>query len=84
MAELKAYDDNPEVQKLNKEGEALLGGKFLGTFKIVFYYTPQFFWIWLTHVRKMSQKWPHSALTDEMMNARICDLRTDYNISVLN
>jgi hypothetical protein len=84
MAELKAYADNPEVQKLNKEGEALLGGKLLSTFKIVFYYTPQFFWIWLTHVRKMSQKWPHSALTDEMMNARICDLRADYNISVLN
>ena len=84
MAELKAYADNPGVQKLNKEGEALLGGKSLGTFKIVFYYTPQFFWIGLTHVRRMSQKWPHSALTDEMMNTRTCDLRADYNISVLN
>ena len=29
MAELKAYADNPEVQKLNREGEALLGGKLL-------------------------------------------------------
>jgi hypothetical protein len=84
MAELKEYAGNPEVQKLNKEGEALLGGKFLATVKIVFYYLPQFFWIWFTHVRKMSRKWPHSTLTDEMMNARICDLRADYNISVLN
>ena len=84
MAELKEYAGNPEVQKLNKEGEALLGGKFLTIVKIVFYYTPQFFWIWFTHVRKMSRKWPHSTLTNEMMNARICDLRADYNISVLN
>ncbi len=84
MAELKEYAGNPEVQKLNKEGEALLGGKFLTTVKIVFYYLPQFFWIWFTHVRKMSRKWPHSTLTNEMMNTRICDLRADYNISVLN
>ena len=84
MAELKEYAGNPEVQKLNKEGEALLGGKFLATVKIVFYYLPQFFWIWFTHVRKMSRKWPHSTLTNEMMNTRICDLRADYNISVLN
>jgi hypothetical protein len=84
MAELKEYAGNPEVQKLNKEGEALLGGKFLTIVKIVFYYTPQFFWIWFTHVRKMSRKWPHSTLTNEMMNTRICDLRADYNISVLN
>ena len=26
MAELKAYAGNPEVQKLNKDGEALLRG----------------------------------------------------------
>ena len=83
MNELKEYAADPEVQKLNKEGEALLGGKILGTLKIVFYYTPLFFWIWLTHVRKMSRKWPHSALTEEMLNTKICDLRTEYQISVL-
>ena len=84
MAELRMYADDPDVQKLNKEGRALLGGMVLGSLKLVFYYLPQFFWIWYTHVRKMSRKWPHSTLTDEMMNSRLCDLRTEFNISVLN
>jgi hypothetical protein len=83
MNELKEYAADPEVQKLNKEGEALLGGKFLGTLKIVFYYIPQFFWIWLTHVRKMSRKRAHLALTEEMLDTKICGLRTEYKISVL-
>ena len=84
MAELKKYAADPEVQRLNREGEALLGGRFISALKIVFYYTPQFFWIWFTHVRKMNRKWPHSTLTDEMMGTRICDLRAEFNISVLN
>ncbi|MDG2303745.1 MAG: hypothetical protein P8R42_03650 [Candidatus Binatia bacterium] len=84
MAELKEYAADPEVQKLNREGEALLGGRFMSALKIVFCYTPQFFWIWFTRVRKMSRKWPHSTLTDEMMDTRICDLRAEFNISVLN
>ena len=84
MDELKEYAADPDVQRLNKEGEALMGGTFVATLKIVFYYVPLFFWIWLTHVRKMSRKWPHSALTEEILNAKICDLRADYNITIVN
>ena len=84
MDELKEYAADPDVQRLNKEGEALMGGTFVATLKIVFYYVPLFFWIWLTHVRKMSRKWPHSALTEEILKAKIFDLRADYNIPIVN
>ena len=84
MDELKEYAADPDVQRLNKEREALMGGTFVATLKIVFYYVPLFSWIWLTHVRKMVRKWPHSVLTEEILNAKICDLRADYNITIVN
>ena len=83
MAEVRQYAADPEVQELNKEGMALLGGEFLGTLKVLFYYMPLWFWIWVTRVRRMSRKWPHATLTPEMMDSRICELRADYRIVVL-
>jgi hypothetical protein len=56
LDEMKAYAADPEVQRLNEEGKALLGGQILGTLKLVFFYLPQFFWIWLTRARKIRQK----------------------------
>ena len=83
MREVREYAADPEVQQLNQEGAALLGGKFVASLKILFYYVPQFFWIWRNHVRKMRKKWPHSTLTEEMLDTKICDLRAEYKISVL-
>ena len=83
IEEMKTYAADPEVRRLNEEGRELMGGQVLGTLKLVFYYLPQFFWIWLTKVRKMRQKWPHSAVTEDMLESKICDLRKDYNIRIL-
>lgn len=83
MAELKTYAADPEVQRLNAEGRELLGGRALGIVKALFLYLPQFFWIWLMRVRKMHRKWPHSDVTDAMLDTKISELRTTYNIQIL-
>jgi|TARA_B110000914_G_C15274248_1_gene359014 hypothetical protein len=84
IKEMKKYAADPEIQKIDKEGIALMGGMFKGTLKVIFYYVPQIFWIWLTQVRKMNKKWPHSDITEEMLDAKICDLREEYNIAFVN
>lgn len=81
--ELRDYANDEEVQKLNKEGEALLGGKFLSLLKIIFVFLPQFFMSWLLRVRKMKKKWPHSQVTEKMMSQRLCDLRDEYGIKII-
>jgi hypothetical protein len=43
MAELKEYAADPEVQRLHKEGSDLMGGRFIGAIKILFFYVPHFF-----------------------------------------
>ena len=45
MDELKEYAADPDAQRLNKEGESLMGSTFVATLKIIFYYVPLFFWI---------------------------------------
>lgn len=83
MQELKDYAADEEVQRLNKEGEALLGGRFIGTLKLIFVFLPQFLSIWFFRVRKMHRKWPHSAISAEMLGRKIADLRNEYGIKVL-
>lgn len=83
MQELRDYANDEEVQKLNKEGERLLGGRFLALLKLTFVFLPQFFLSWLLRVRKMKKKWPHSHVTEEMMNQRLCDLRGEYGIKTI-
>lgn len=83
MQEMKDYAADEEVQRLNKEGEALLGGFFIGSLKIIFIFLPQFLATWLFRVRKMHQKWPHSSINSEMFDRTIADLRHEYGIKVM-
>ena len=83
LREIKDYAADEDVQRLNKEGETLLGGPLLATFKIIFIFLPQFFITWLFRVRRMHQKWPHSSISPDMFDTRISDLRSAYGIEVL-
>lgn len=83
MAELKAYAADPEIERLREEGIEMMGGVFMGTLKYVFQYLPEFVWTWLTRVRRMSKQWPHSAVTGEMLETKLCDLRREYNIRLV-
>jgi len=82
LSELKAYGADEDVQRLNKEGEALLGGPLLATLKIMFIFLPGFLATWLFRVRRMHQKWPHSSITPDMFDTKIADLRRTYGIRV--
>ena len=78
--EIKAYQADPEVKRLNEEGVKLMGG-WLKTYVLAFiYYFPLFFWIWLRRVRKMSEKWPHSDVTEAMLDTPLKELRRSYGI----
>ena len=83
LREIKDYAADEDVQRLNKEGETLLGGPILATFKIIFIFLPQFLITWLFRVRKMHQKWPHSSVSADMFDTKIADLRSAYGIKVL-
>ena len=83
LQEIKDYAADEDVQRLKKEGEALLGGPLLTTFKIIFVFLPQFFATWLFRVRRMHQKWPHSSISADMLDTKIADLRSAYGIKVL-
>ncbi|MDG2046761.1 MAG: hypothetical protein P8J79_06045 [Halioglobus sp.] len=83
LRELKDYAADEDVQRLNKEGETLLGGPLLASLKAVFIFLPQFFTTWLFRVRKMHQKWPHSSVTADMFDTKIAVLRSAYGIKVL-
>ena len=83
LREVKDYAADEDVQRLNKEGEALLGGPFVATLKIMFIFLPQFFTTWLFRVRRMRKKWPHSSISPDMLDVKISDLRSAYGIEVL-
>ncbi len=78
--ELKAYAMDPDVQMLNEEGVQLMGGRVKAYTLSLTYYLPLFFWIWLRRVRRMSAKWPHSDVTEDMMNTPLDELRRAYGI----
>ena len=81
--EVKDYSADDEVKRLGREAEVLLGGRWLLLLKMVFVFLPQFIYGWFFYVRKMHQKWPHSAVTDEMLDTKIADLRERYGITLL-
>ena len=83
LRELKDYAADEDVQRLNKEGEALLGGTLVATVKMMFIFLPQFFTTWLFRVRRMHQKWPHSSISPDMFDTKISALRRAYGIEVL-
>ncbi len=80
--EISNYQKDEEVKRLNKEGIELMGGNLVATFKLV-YLLPQFIVTWLTRVRKMKKKWPHSGVSQKMFDARIVDLRDEYGIQIV-
>ena len=78
--EIKAYAMDPDVQMLNEEGIQLMGGRVKAYTLLLTYYLPLFFWIWVRRVRSMSAKWPHSDVTEDMMNTPLDELRRTYGI----
>ena len=56
LQELKDYAADEDVQRLNKQGEALSGGWFIATIKIIFSFLSQFFSIWFFRARKIHRK----------------------------
>lgn len=80
--EIKAYQADPEVKRLNEEGLEMMGGR-LKTYILAFiYYFPMFFWIWLRCVRNMTEKWPHSEVTEAMLDTPLEELRRRYGITL--
>lgn len=80
--EIKVYQADPEVKRLNEEGLEMIGGR-LKTYILAFtYYFLMFFWIWLRQVRKMSEKWPHSEVTEAMLDTPLDELRRRYGITL--
>ena len=79
-AELKAYAADADVQMLNEEGVRLMGGRLRAYTLFLVYYLPLFFWIWLRYVRGMSAKWPHSNVTEGMLDTPLDELRRTYGI----
>jgi hypothetical protein len=82
MDEIKADQADPEVKRLNEEGIEMIGG-WLKTYILAFiYYLPMFFWVWLRRVRSMTKKWPHSEVTEAMLDTPLNELRRSYGITV--
>ncbi|MBL6906891.1 hypothetical protein N9W12_05610 [Luminiphilus sp.] len=79
-SELKDYAADPDVKRLNAEGIDLLGGRLRGYALFIVYYLPLYAWIWARHVRCMALKWPHSSVTEEMLNTPLSELRRLYGI----
>jgi len=82
MDEIKAYQADPEVQRLNQEGIDMIGGRLKAYLLGFVYFFPLFFWIWLRRVRRMSDKWPHSEVSEEMLDTPLDQLRRDYGIQL--
>jgi len=80
--EIKAYQADPEVQRLNQEGLEMMGGRLKTYSLALVYYFPLFFWIWLRRVRKMSAKWPHSEVSEAMLDTPLEQLRQHYGIKL--
>lgn len=80
--EIKAYQADPEVQRLNQEGLEMMGGRLRTYSLALVYYFPLFFWIWLRRVRKMSAKWPHSEVSEAMLDTPLEQLRQHYGIKL--
>ena len=56
----------------------MMGGR-LKTYILAFIYCfPMFFWIWLRSVGNMSEKWPHSEVTEAMLDTPLDELRRRY------
>jgi len=81
--EMADYQNDEEVKRLNKEGIDLMGGNLMTVLRLV-YILPQFFVTWITRVRKMNKKWPHSGVNQKMFDARIVDLRKEYGIRIMS
>ena len=79
-SELKDYAADPDVMRLNAEGIDLMGGRLRGYSLFVVYYLPLYVWIWARHVRCMAMKWPHSSVTEEMLNTPLSELRRQFGI----
>ena len=79
-SELKDYAADPDVKRLNAEGIDLLGGRLRGYALFIVYYLPLYAWIWARHVRCMVLKWPHSSVTEEMLNTPLSELRRQFGI----
>jgi hypothetical protein len=80
--ELRDYGADPEVKRLNREGYDLLGGRLKAVLLIIFYYLPLYAWLWVAHIRPMSRKWPHSQVTDVMLDTPLDVLRQEYGIRI--
>ncbi|MGB0406778.1 MAG: hypothetical protein ACPGC1_05785, partial [Pseudomonadales bacterium] len=78
--ELREYATDPEVKRLNKEATALLGGHVKALALGVFYYLPLYFWVWIRYVRGMAKKWPHSRVSEAMLDTPLNELRQEYGI----
>ena len=84
LEELKDYAADDDGKRLNKESKALLGGWFIATIKIIFIFLTQFFSICFFRVRKVHRKWPHAAVTVEMLDKKLADPCIDYGINVVS
>ena len=80
--ELRDYGADPEVKRLNREGYDLLGGRLKAVLIMIFYYLPLYAWLWVTHIRPMSRKWPHSQVTDVMLDTPLDVHRQEYGIRI--
>jgi len=80
--ELRDYAADAEVKRLNREGIDLLGGRLQAYGLFLVYYLPLYLWIWVKHIRPMSAKWPHSDVTEEMLNTPLDELRQSYGIRI--
>ena len=78
--ELREDATDPEVKRLNKEATALLGGHVKALALGVFYYLPLYFWVWIRYVRGMAKKWPHSRVSEAMLDTPLNELRQEYGI----
>jgi hypothetical protein len=84
LDEIKAYQRDPEVQRLNQEGVDMLGGRVKAYLLAFVYFTPLFFWIWIRRVRRMSAKWPHSDVSETMLDTPLDELRRTYRIELFH
>ena len=77
--ELLAYGQLPELKELNKYLKKEVG--YLKLILVVFKLIPLKRKIW-RRTKAMNKKWPFKS-PDSLMNQRVCDLREEYGIRIL-
>ena len=77
--ELLAYGQLPELKELNKYLQKEVG--YLKLILVVFKLIPLKRKIW-RRTKAMNKKWPFKS-PDSLMNQRVCDLREEYGIRIL-